>query len=121
MKLKISLAIFNRRSASASLEYDDTYIEVANRATPKAACLAASKALRTAADRFDVLATAPDPFKEVTQVRINRMKLSTGARPPLTIAEVEAIIARWSYELHGDRARFIVRETELAHGIGEKK
>ena len=42
-------------------------------------------------------------------------------RQPLTIAEVEAIIARWSYELHGDRARFIVRETELAHGIGEKK
>lgn len=42
-------------------------------------------------------------------------------RPPLTVAEVEAIIARWSYELHGDRARFIVRETELAHGIGEKK
>lgn len=39
-------------------------------------------------------------------------------RKPLTIAEVEAILARWSYELHGDRARFIVRETELAHGIG---
>ena len=39
-------------------------------------------------------------------------------RKPLTIAEVEAIIDRWSYELHGDRARFIVRETELAHGIG---
>jgi hypothetical protein len=36
---------------------------------------------------------------------------------PLTIAEVEAILARWDYELHGDRARFIVRETERAHGI----
>ena len=42
-------------------------------------------------------------------------------RQPLTVAEVEAILARWSYELHGDRARFIVRETEIAHGIGEKK
>lgn len=36
---------------------------------------------------------------------------------PLSIAEVEAILARWNYELHGDRARFIVRETERAHGI----
>lgn len=42
-------------------------------------------------------------------------------RPPLTIAEVEQILARWNYELHGDRSRFIARETELAHGIGFAK
>jgi hypothetical protein len=42
---------------------------------------------------------------------------SEQVRKQLSIAEVEAILARWSYELHGDRARFIVRETECAHGI----
>ena len=40
-------------------------------------------------------------------------------RQPLTIDEIEAILARWNYETHGDRARYIVRETEAAHGIKE--
>lgn len=40
-------------------------------------------------------------------------------RKPLTIAEVEQILAQHSYELHGDRARYIVRMTEEAHGIKE--
>ena len=35
---------------------------------------------------------------------------------PLT-DEVEQLIAQWSYELHGDRARYLVRMTEQHHGI----
>lgn len=37
---------------------------------------------------------------------------------PLTIAEIEQLIAQWSYELHGDRARYLVRMTEKHHRIG---
>ena len=38
-------------------------------------------------------------------------------REPLTVDEVEQLIAQWSYELHGDRARYLVRMTEQHHGI----
>lgn len=38
-------------------------------------------------------------------------------RGPLTTAEVEQLLARWDYQLHGDRARYLVRETEKVHGI----
>ena len=38
---------------------------------------------------------------------------------PLTVTEVEQILAQHNYELHGDRARYIVRMTEAAHGIKE--
>lgn len=38
-------------------------------------------------------------------------------RQPLTIQEVEQILAQHNYELHGDRARYIVRMTGEAHGI----
>ena len=41
-------------------------------------------------------------------------------RKPLTINEVEQILAQHNYEIHGDRARYIVRMTEAAHGIKEK-
>ena len=40
-------------------------------------------------------------------------------RKPLTIAEVEQILVQHNYEIHGDRARYIVRMTEAAHGIKE--
>ena len=40
-------------------------------------------------------------------------------RKPLTIAEVEQILGQHNYEIHGDRARYIVRMTEAAHGIKE--
>ena len=36
---------------------------------------------------------------------------------PLTVDEVEQLIAQWSYELHGDRARYLVRMTEQHYGI----
>ena len=40
-------------------------------------------------------------------------------RRPLTVTEVEQILAQHNYEIHGDRARYIVRMTEAAHGIKE--
>jgi hypothetical protein len=46
---------------------------------------------------------------------------ATPAQQPLSVSEVEQILGRWSYEIHGDRARYIVRETEAAHGIKEVK
>jgi hypothetical protein len=49
-----------------------------------------------------------------------RRLLTSPKRQPLTVQEVEQIIARHDYELHGDRARYIVRMTEQAHGIKEK-
>ncbi len=49
-----------------------------------------------------------------------RLKASQPAREPLTVQEVEQILAQWSYELHGDRARYLVRMTEAAHGITQK-
>lgn len=36
---------------------------------------------------------------------------------PLTVQEVEQILAQHNYELHGDRARYIVRMVEQAHGV----
>jgi hypothetical protein len=44
--------------------------------------------------------------------------LYTRPAVPLTIAEVEQILAQWDYDTHGDRARYIVRMTEQAHKIG---
>lgn len=41
-------------------------------------------------------------------------------REPLSVQEVEQLLAQWSYELHGDRARYLVRMTEQAHGITQK-
>ena len=50
----------------------------------------------------------------------NALKKSPPAqRKPLTISEVEQILAQHNYEIHGDRARYIVRMTEAAHGIKE--
>ena len=39
------------------------------------------------------------------------------AREPLSVQEVEQLLAQWSYEVNGDRARYLVRMTEAAHGI----
>ena len=36
---------------------------------------------------------------------------------PLSVLEVEHILAQHNYDVHGDRARYIVRMTEAAHGI----
>lgn len=82
MKLKISLARHNGSSALARVEnYDERDIDLADCATPKAACLNAAKALRDAADRFDLLAQEPEPYHGKTHDRINRSKLTPKARP----------------------------------------
>ena len=46
-------------------------------------------------------------------------KATPPQRKPLTINEVEQILAQHNYEIHGDRARYIVRMTEAAHDIKE--
>ena len=47
-------------------------------------------------------------------------KLQPNTQEPLTVQEVEQILAQHNYELHGDRARYIVRMTEQAHGYRVK-
>lgn len=80
MKLKISLARHNSISALARVEDgDERDIELSDCATPRAACLKAAKALRDAADRFDLLAQEPEPYHGKTHDRINRAKLTPNA------------------------------------------
>ena len=80
MNLKISLARHNGSSALARVEdSDERDIELADCATPKAACLKAAKALREAADRFDLLAQEAEPYHGKTHDRINRAKLTPNA------------------------------------------
>lgn len=80
MKLKISLARCNGSSALARVEDgDERDIELADCATPRAACLKAANALREAADRFELLAQEPEPYHGKTHDRINRTKLTPNA------------------------------------------
>jgi hypothetical protein len=63
-------------------------------------------ALRAQAKMYAALdATTPQP----TQAQAGAV--------PLTVDEVEQLIGQWSYGLHGDRARYLVRMTEQHHGI----
>jgi hypothetical protein len=64
------------------------------------------------AQRFDFLAHA------IEQVLNDQQTPShTARRGPLTSAEIEKLLALWDYDLHGDRARYLVREAEKVHGI----
>lgn len=72
------------------------------------AVLQADAALRAA------LHEAP-PVRQPQAVASDR----TDSRQPLNIQEVEKILAQHNYEIHGDRARYIVRMTEAAHGSKE--
>ena len=47
----------------------------------------------------------------------NRRTPQPVVREPLSVQEVEQLLAQWSYEVNGDRARYLVRMTEAAHGI----
>ena len=38
----------------------------------------------------------------------------------LSEEEIEQLMARWDYTIHGSMYRYLVRETERAHGIKEK-
>ena len=61
----------------------------------------------------------PDPVREMLFALQDRITELEAKRKPLTINEVEQILAQHNYEIHGDRARYIVRMTEAAHGIKE--
>jgi len=83
-----------------------------------------AKAERELARMDSILrASVPDRWKTcaspvgAVQSYIAEMEQQLEARLPLTVAEVEATIAQHDYEVHGDRARYIVRMTEQAHGI----
>ena len=65
---------------------------------------------------MDAMKLANEPW---TQECRRLKKQLIAQRKPLTIAEVEQILAQHDYELHGDRVRYIVRMTEEAHGIKE--
>ena len=60
-----------------------------------------------------------DPVREMLFALQDRIAELEAQRKPLTINEVEQILAQHNYELHGDRARYIVRMTEEAHNIKE--
>jgi hypothetical protein len=71
-KLRVSLAYGVTGEAFASVANDeDDSIDVAGGRTPAAACRAAAKALRAAADRFDLLAAEREPYHVTTQDRVN--------------------------------------------------
>lgn len=72
MKLSISLGKLNGKYALAHIENDDeNIIDVTDghHKDPKAACVAAAKALREAATRFDALADEAEPFNYKTPSR----------------------------------------------------
>jgi len=49
--------------------------------------------------------------------KLNALSDAQQVAVPMTIADVEQMLGQWDYEIHGDRARYIVRMTEQAHGI----
>lgn len=80
MKLKISLARHNGSSALARVEDgEERDIELADCATPKAACMQAAKALREAAARFELMAQESEPYQGKVHDRINRAKVTPNA------------------------------------------
>ena len=75
------------------------------------------KAAALFCDREDVVADGSTGFGACPQFMAAFSAAQPVAREPLTVDEVEQLIAQWSYELHGDRARYLVRMTEQHHGI----
>lgn len=74
--IRVSLARLNGRRALAVLEGDDDRcVDVYDALDPKQACLLAAKSLRAAAQRFELLALEPEPFKCDTHHKINRKRL----------------------------------------------
>lgn len=85
MKLKISLASQAGFGAVASIETSGPFggdIDVAGDmdTSPAKACADAAKALRAAADRFDVLATQERPLSAVVQRQVNAAKPAPTAK-----------------------------------------
>lgn len=80
MKLKIWLAKYNGTGSVAHIENgdeDDILIAGGRTTAPKKTCLAAAKALREAAERFELLALEAEPYNMATHRRINAAKLNT--------------------------------------------
>jgi hypothetical protein len=65
----------------------------------------------------------PTTYAEIVAVAVPELPLyaTPPQRQPLTIDEVEQILAQHDHDIHGDRTRYIVRMTEKAHGIGGDK
>lgn len=49
--------------------------------------------------------------------QVSLASVAQPAQQPLSSQEVESILSQHDYEIHGDRARYIVRMTERAHRI----
>ena len=82
MKLKIWLAKYNGTGSTAHIETGDEYdIQVAGgqATSPRKACLAAAKALRDAAARFELLALETEPYHQRTHRRVNTARIAQSA------------------------------------------
>ena len=80
MKLKIWLAKYNGTGSTAHIENgdeDDILVAGGSSTAPKKACFAAAKALRDAAERFELLALEAEPYHQTTHRKINAAKLKT--------------------------------------------
>lgn len=74
-KLKTKLYKADNK-AIASLETFNGRVDLTDAACgAKSTCLAAAKALREAALRFEMLAKEPEPFKSMVQAGVNRRKV----------------------------------------------
>lgn len=50
---------------------------------------------------------------------LSQFELSLGE--PLTAAEINTMVAQYDHTIHGPFAEYIVRITEIVHGIGKEK
>jgi hypothetical protein len=79
MKVNICLSLLNNSDAQASLTGDEMgnvdICTIRNSRDAKRLCTAAARKLRSLANRFEALSDEPEPFKEVTQDRVNRTKM----------------------------------------------
>lgn len=73
---KIDIALHKNRKGGcvASLEADGETIKLAEMGTVSATCAAAATVLFELTERFRHLSIEGEPFKEITQKRINRCK-----------------------------------------------
>ena len=77
-----------------------------------------SRTTLEAADYIDKLEAEGAAFAMRKAIEVYKLEAQVESlTKPLTVQEVEQILAQHNYELHGDRARYIVRMTEQAHGV----
>ncbi len=81
MKLKITLNRLHRGGSCAVIHNEDGTLAIVERASDiggKETCLSAARALRAAADKFELLAQEPDRHKAATHDRINTGRKGAG-------------------------------------------